>query len=101
MDNLAWKQAVIDQCDIAGINIIPEDPRRTLERLLRWHIEVALDPSVSAKAKKLLNKRPITVWQRVYSLFRDAEPERLACGHTRSYYDGSLVKRCAGCGKQM
>jgi hypothetical protein len=96
-----WKEAVIDYCAIAGITLTSEDPRRTVERLIQWHIEVALDPSVSKAARKLLNTQPTSIWQRLGKLFERREPEALYCEHGQSYYDKSGNERCIGCGELM
>lgn len=45
-----WRDAVLDQCAIAHMPFHEDDPRKTLEDLISWHVEVSHDPAVSDRA---------------------------------------------------
>jgi hypothetical protein len=49
-----WKEAVLDACVLAHIPFYENDPMLTLDMLIQWQIDVALDPSVSLAAQKLI-----------------------------------------------
>lgn len=49
-----WREAVIDQCAIACLDGDFTDPRATLERLITWHVQMALDPKISEAAAALV-----------------------------------------------
>jgi hypothetical protein len=52
-----FKQAVIDQLVVAHIyrKEHDTDPRKALNDLLSWHVQLALDPSVSSDAQALID----------------------------------------------
>lgn len=45
-----WSDAVLDQCAIAHMPFHEDNPRKTLEDLISWHVEVSHDPAVSDRA---------------------------------------------------
>lgn len=45
-----WRDAVLDQCAIAHAQFYEDDPRKTLENLISWHVDVSHDPLVSDRA---------------------------------------------------
>lgn len=49
----AWYSAVLDACTVAHIGWDENDPRKTIDALLDWHVQVALDPAVSQAARDL------------------------------------------------
>jgi len=76
-----WKAAVIEGLVVSHC-IQPEhetDPRKALADLILWHVMVALDPSVSSDAVKLL----------------DAEAE--ACANVCECFDASDPRYIAEC----
>lgn len=44
-----WRESVLDQCMIAHTTFYDDDPKKTLDTLIDWHVKVALDPQVSAE----------------------------------------------------
>jgi hypothetical protein len=52
-----WKAAVIDGLVVSHCYQLKHetDPRKALDDLISWHVMVALDPSVSSDAVKLLD----------------------------------------------
>jgi len=42
-----WRAAVDDMLATCG-GVASDDPRESLDRLISWHVQVALDPSVSS-----------------------------------------------------
>lgn len=51
-----WKEAVLDHCTVAYSAFYEDDPKKTLDVLIDWHVKVALDPQVSSDAQALINK---------------------------------------------
>lgn len=51
-----WKEAVVDQCMVAHSALYEDDPKKTLDTLIDWHVKVALDPQVSSDAQALIDK---------------------------------------------
>lgn len=45
-----WMEAVFDACAVACIDWNKDDPRKTIERLIAWNVQIALDPQVSDAA---------------------------------------------------
>ncbi len=45
-----WMEAVIDSCAVACLDWNRDDPRKTIERLIAWNVQIALDPQVSDAA---------------------------------------------------
>lgn len=50
-----WKEAVLDACTIACIGWDELDPRKSINDLVNWHVQVALDPKVSEAAQALID----------------------------------------------
>lgn len=51
-----WKEAVIEACIVHCIDWDEADPVKTLNNLLRWNAEMALDPAISYEAQELINR---------------------------------------------
>lgn len=49
-----WRDAVLDALALTHIDPKSEDPREILRQVIRWHEDVALDPSVSERAAALV-----------------------------------------------
>ena len=54
----AWQDAVIEQLVVAHIyrKEHATDPRKALQDLISWHVQVALDPQVSSDAQALVDR---------------------------------------------
>jgi hypothetical protein len=48
-------EALVDACTCCFINYNANDPRDSLRKLIEWEIDVALDPTVSKEAQKLID----------------------------------------------
>lgn len=48
-----WRDAVLDACDSCWVTPVEGDPRATLARLIDWEVKAALDPALSADARRL------------------------------------------------
>lgn len=55
MSDDVWKEAVLDQCAVAHSSFYEDDPKKTLDTLIDWHVQVALDPQVSSAAQALVD----------------------------------------------
>lgn len=53
-----WRAAVTDACTIACIGWQEDDPRKSVNDLIDWHVAVALDPAVSEAAQADTMVRP-------------------------------------------
>ena len=42
-----WKEAVLDQCAITHMPLHEDDPKKTIDGVINWYVQVALDPAVS------------------------------------------------------
>lgn len=51
----AWKDTVDDMLSVCH-EAASDDPRESIDRLINWHVQVALDPSVSSDAQALVDK---------------------------------------------
>lgn len=53
-----WKNVIIEElvCSYIYQSIHEIDPKKALTDVINWNVEVALDPAVSADAKKLVDK---------------------------------------------
>lgn len=51
-----WKEAVIEKCIINCIDWDENDPMKTLNNLISWEVQVALDPTVSEAAQQLIHQ---------------------------------------------
>lgn len=70
-----WEQAVLDACCVANVDFIEGEPRQNIERLISMHVQIALDPAVSAQAEPVSQsgagefcwscKKPYTAEQRL------------------------------------
>lgn len=49
-------QAVVDDMLTVFHEVASDDPRESINRLINWHVQIALDPSVSSDAKALVDK---------------------------------------------
>ena len=49
----AWRDAVDDMLTVAHM-VASDDPRESINRLINWHVAVALDPAVSSDAAALV-----------------------------------------------
>lgn len=57
-----WKDVLLDQCAIAHIPFYEDSPRATLDGIINWHTQVALDPRVSTD----------TPGEKLYALYRES-----------------------------
>ena len=53
-----WQEAVINELVVAHIYQAAHDtdPRKAIQDLITWHVQVALDPLVSSDAQALINR---------------------------------------------
>lgn len=51
-----WKEAVLDQCAVVHSAFYEDDPKKTLDTIIDWHVMIALDPLVSSDAAALIAK---------------------------------------------
>lgn len=53
-----WKEAVINELVVAHIyqTAHDTDPRKAIQDLITWHVQVALDPRVSSDAQALIDR---------------------------------------------
>ena len=49
-----WRDVVDDMLTTAHM-VASDDPRESINRLIDWHVQVALDPSVSSDAQALID----------------------------------------------
>lgn len=49
----AWRDTVDDMLSVCHM-VASDDPRESINRLIDWNVSVALDPSVSSAAEKLV-----------------------------------------------
>lgn len=49
----AWRRTVDDMLTVCG-GVASDDPRESVDRLINWHVQVALDPAVSSDAAALV-----------------------------------------------
>jgi phosphoenolpyruvate-protein kinase (PTS system EI component) len=49
----AWRDTVDDMLTVCH-EIAGDDPRKSINRLINWHVSVALDPAVSSDAAQLV-----------------------------------------------
>lgn len=49
----SWRDAVDDMLTVCHM-VASDDPRESINRLINWHVAVALDPAVSSDAAKLV-----------------------------------------------
>ncbi len=54
VDYKPWYDAVTDACCICFIDWDETDARKSLSKLIQWHVETALDPRVSSEAMALI-----------------------------------------------
>jgi hypothetical protein len=52
-DKNTWREAVLDACTTVWVDPDENDPRKTVESLIKRNIEWALDPAVSEAAVRL------------------------------------------------
>ena len=57
-DGNPWKAELINELECSGIykSARENDPKKALTDAINWNVDVALDPSVSSDAKKLVDK---------------------------------------------
>ena len=65
-----WKQAVINELVVAHIYQAKHDtdPRRAVQDVISWNVDVALDPLVSGDAQKLIDRGAAEEQKRCCSL---------------------------------
>lgn len=51
-----WHGAVMDACAVAHLIGHADNPRQTINDLINWHVQVALDPAVSEQARELIRR---------------------------------------------
>lgn len=56
LDLGGWKEAVIDACVVSGIGWDESNPRQSLQSLIAWENQLALDPAVSGRAQGLVEQ---------------------------------------------
>jgi hypothetical protein len=45
-----WREAVLAECAISHMSFYEDNPRKTIQDVISWHVQVALDPLVSQTA---------------------------------------------------
>jgi hypothetical protein len=53
-----WKDAVIEACIASCVDFDENDAQKTLNKLIAWEVQVALDPRVSEAAHDLITGVP-------------------------------------------
>lgn len=81
-----WKNEIIEELVCAHIyqSIHEIDPKKALTDVINWNVEVALDPAVSADAKKLVDATVETCVEIINDHM--ADPDRFDLG--KEYYRG-------------
>jgi len=53
-----WKEAVVNELMTAHIygSSHQHDPKKAIQDVISWHVQVALDPQVSSDAQKLIDR---------------------------------------------
>lgn len=95
-----WKEAVIARCSLHHIGWDESNPVGTLDRLLAYEAETALEPSVSKAAHDLLMTpppRPILVSREMLSDLNSGEYRYDKNGMTWPYCDMCHIKECPWC----
>lgn len=71
-----WRQAIDHEMVVAHLGVAkPEDdPAALLHKIIQWHVDVALDPAVSASARALIEKERTAVLKLIEEL--DEPPYR-------------------------
>jgi len=54
-DDAVWR-ATVDNMLTTAHMVASDDPRESINRLIDWHVQVALDPSVSSDAQALIDR---------------------------------------------
>ncbi len=52
-EDAEWKDAVIDECMAAHIGWDENNPRKSIQDLISWHVSIALDRNVSSSAEDI------------------------------------------------
>lgn len=60
-DEASWRAAVDEMLTVCG-GVASDDPRESINRLIDWHVQVALDPTVSSEAKELVDIGKAAQW---------------------------------------
>lgn len=74
-----WREAVDHMLSVCHM-VASDDPRESIDRLISWHVQVALDPSVSSDAQALVErgekKAREAIYTRLYgeAMFKGHEP---------------------------
>ena len=79
-----WKEAVLDHCVVAYSAFYEDDPKKTLDVLIDWHVKVALDPQVSSDAQALINKGAEDMRERA-ALACDEQADEPECQERAEY----------------
>ncbi len=51
-----FEQAVLEACVVAHMPFWTDDAKKTIDNLIKWHTDVALDPAVSKQAQDLIKQ---------------------------------------------
>lgn len=54
-ENEAWRTALEDACTVAFMDW-SDNPRETINKLIQWHCQIALDPRVSSTAAEMIEQ---------------------------------------------
>lgn len=65
-DDAVWRATVDDMLTTAHM-VASDDPRESINRLIDWHVQVALDPSVSSDAQALIDRGRKAVREEIYA----------------------------------
>lgn len=74
-----WREAVDYMLSVCHM-VASDDPRESIDRLINWHVKVALDPSVSSDAQALIERGEKrareAIYTRIYgeAMFNGREP---------------------------
>lgn len=78
-----WMAAVEAECLAVGVPVSPDDPAKTLQDLIQFHVKTALDPEVSPDAQNLIDQgraaaAPLHISQQVKHLVERARDARIS-----------------------
>lgn len=61
-----WRETVDDMLSVFHM-VASDDPRESIDRLINWHVQVALDPSVSSDAQALIDRGRQAVKEEIHA----------------------------------
>ena len=81
----SWRQAIDEALIVCALDCTSshDDPKASLAKLIKWHVQVALDPAVSSAAQALIEADRAQRGEPV-AWMTDEEPPRVASVYTKT-----------------